>query len=347
MFLAELMKELFSNLPNSYGLDNWDTDRFGSFKNPSGLEVISARSFVSILCRMDGLSWVYDLLEDDHSKTVLTKVMAYRILGHTKVKLPVNTPEYWREKEYVSGLVKREDVIQLSFLNWSLNYFELNAMGIPIKLYCTPNGILNVFCLRQYEYGERIKAQQGDYVIDAGGCWGDTALYFAHEVGEYGKVFTFEFVPSNLEVMHKNLHLNPALMSRIELLQRPLWDDSNRVLFCHDHGPGSQVSNQGLSESDFKKSTLSIDDFVREHKVPRVDLIKMDIEGAELPAIRGAVETLRKYRPRLAISVYHSLKDFVYIPEFLVSLGLNYRFYLDHFSIHREETILFAEADRH
>jgi hypothetical protein len=86
----------------------------------------------------------------------------------------------------------------------------------------------------------------------------------------------------------------------------------------------------------------SIDALVAEQGMERVDYIKMDIEGAEPNALRGAEQTLRKYKPNLAIAIYHSLSDFVKIPEYLSSLGLGYKFYLGHFTIHEEETILYA-----
>ncbi|MBK8611207.1 MAG: FkbM family methyltransferase [Chitinophagaceae bacterium] len=75
----------------------------------------------------------------------------------------------------------------------------------------------------------------------------------------------------------------------------------------------------------------------------KVDFIKMDIEGAELNAIMGAKGTLVKYRPKLAIAIYHSLSDFYTIAEFIKSLDLGYKFYLQHTTIHAEETVLFAE----
>ena len=89
-------------------------------------------------------------------------------------------------------------------------------------------------------------------------------------------------------------------------------------------------------------TTLSIDDFVKEEKLPKVDVIKMDIEGAELDALRGAEETIRTFKPRLAISVYHKPKDIVDIPLYLNDLGLGYEFFLDHFTIYEGETVLFA-----
>jgi hypothetical protein len=89
-------------------------------------------------------------------------------------------------------------------------------------------------------------------------------------------------------------------------------------------------------------STVSIDDFVARENLPQVNFIKMDIEGAELPALQGAEETLRNFKPRLAISLYHRDTDLVDIPRYLNGLGLGYEFFLDHFTIHREETVLFA-----
>ena len=68
----------------------------------------------------------------------------------------------------------------------------------------------------------------------------------------------------------------------------------------------------------------------------------MDIEGAELKALHGAESTLRKFRPKLAISVYHQLVDIVEIPRYLARLGLEYKFYLGHYTIHLEETVLYA-----
>ncbi len=70
----------------------------------------------------------------------------------------------------------------------------------------------------------------------------------------------------------------------------------------------------------------------------------MDIEGAELRALKGAEETLKKFCPKLAIAVYHRINDFWTIPKYIDALGLGYRFYLRHFTIHSEETILFAHA---
>jgi hypothetical protein len=76
-----------------------------------------------------------------------------------------------------------------------------------------------------------------------------------------------------------------------------------------------------------------------------MDFIKMDIEGAELAALKGAEHTLRCFKPELAICVYHRLEDFFDVTDYLASLQLGYRFFLRHFTIHIDETVLFATVN--
>ena len=83
----------------------------------------------------------------------------------------------------------------------------------------------------------------------------------------------------------------------------------------------------------------------KEKKISKVDFIKMDIEGAEINALNGARKTIQKFRPKLAIAVYHSIKEHYTIPQLIKEIEPGYRLYLDHFTIHEEETVLFAEYD--
>ena len=85
-----------------------------------------------------------------------------------------------------------------------------------------------------------------------------------------------------------------------------------------------------------------MDHLVETSEVPRIDFIKMDIEGSELAALKGGENVLRRDRPRLAISLYHRIDDFFAIPLWIDGLGCGYRFYLEHYSIHGEETVLYA-----
>lgn len=68
----------------------------------------------------------------------------------------------------------------------------------------------------------------------------------------------------------------------------------------------------------------------------------MDIEGAELEALKGAVKTLKRFKPKLAIALYHKMEDSWVNSDFLQSLSLGYRFYLGHYTILEYETVLYT-----
>jgi FkbM family methyltransferase len=298
-----------------------------------------------ILRRGDGLAATYDKLSDSYSRQALISVLAFRALGNQRIKLSANQPAYWEQARRIDrDLLVRRQTFSIPLLEGSLNEYDLGPDGWPIRLNAHRLNILNTFCLQQYRYaheGRIIETKPGDVVIDGGGCWGDTALYFAHQTGAAGRVVSFEFVPQNLDILRVNLRLNPQLGSRVEVVERALWSGSEELLGFSGNGPGTRVS-EGTGEPGLRVSTQSIDDLVASSKLERVDFIKLDIEGAELMALRGAEQTLKEFRPRLAIALYHSLEDFVRIPAFLDSLGAGYEFCLDHFTIHSEETVLFA-----
>ena len=72
----------------------------------------------------------------------------------------------------------------------------------------------------------------------------------------------------------------------------------------------------------------------------------MDIEGAESAALEGAIETIKKFRPVLAIAIYHSMEDFINIPRWILDLNLDYELFIGHYTIHAEETVCFAKSNR-
>ena len=366
-FPTALRQELTASMNNLYGAENWDADRFGPYQNslkkslaskfnkllPGGLAIMTpnvspSQSMSRIQHTLEDLTVTYDLLADESSKSTMIKVLAYRLLGPQNVKLPLNTTAYWQQRRDLRTLISGNEAIKVKVPNVTLKRMMLGRIGFPIELYFAPVCAMATFVLKQYEYCKReppIKAEAGDCVIDAGGCWGDTALYFAHRVGERGKVFTFEFVSENLEIMQRNLVLNPELARRIELVSRPLWETSGDLFYYTAKGPGTSLNLERSGDGNHRSlqvSTISIDDFVSERKLSRVDFVKMDIEGAEHSALKGARATICAFKPKLAISLYHRDSDFAEIPNYLNKLGLGYEFFLDHFTVHREETILFA-----
>ena len=367
-FSVALGNELIRNLSNWYGSENWDSEIlpykefFGDWAHTK-IQTLSglfsknlillrradfaqlANSYESLGDLIDELSSFYCRLQDEKSRSLLVSLIAYRLMGYRKVKLPLNTKTYWNMRRLARSLVKSESKIHLNFREWKLGHQDLNRIGYPIEIYSLPAAVVATFMLKQYEYSNDkvlIKAKEGDCVIDAGGGWGDTALYFAHLVGRHGKVYTFEFEAENLEVIERNFVLNTEISDQIQIVQNALWDQSGEQLVYSTNGPATSLSHgQGGSLSVL---TLSLDDFVGKEGLSRVDFIKMDIEGSELKALHGAERAIRAFRPKLAIAVYHNQDDIVTISNYLESLELGYEFYLGHFTIYRGETILFAHV---
>jgi FkbM family methyltransferase len=291
--------------------------------------------------------YLYDRLADEKSRELLVKLVAFRVLGHRKVKLPRNTPEHMPTIADMSKYMTSDPPLPIKFMDHSLAVFDTKPLGYDMRVHATTTGLAYALRQKQYEYHNgdvHCKAEAGDVVIDAGGCWGETTMYFAHEAGPTGLCVAYEFIPSNVEVIKRNLALNPHLADRIRVVQHPLWNTTGKELYFVDWGPGSRVSDdpKWRQSAQGKATTITIDETLKLLGLNRLNFIKMDIEGSELAALKGGEASIRKYRPKLAISLYHRPEDFTDIPRYIDSLNLGYKFYLEHHTLYQNETVLFA-----
>lgn len=354
-FLSHLQAKLYEIATRDLE-QNHEADRYGAEpKRMLGPDLQRHHDLIAAIVRLKNskenplvLLDTYQLLEDDYSRGVLLELFFQRVIGPELVKISRNSKKYWQERSLARSLqTNRLPAKRIKFMDLELPHFDLNEIGYDLNLFYAAIGIDFTFLKKQYEYNgvkPAIAAKAGDIVIDAGSCYGDTALYFSTKVGPTGRVIGFEFIPDNLEILRQNLELNPRHSSIVEIIERPIWESSEKVLYMVNNGPGSQVSERPLGNGATEVRTLSIDDVVRDKKLPRVDFIKMDIEGAELSALKGAVGTLNRFKPTLAICVYHKPNDWIEIPLFINSLNLGYKMWLDHFAIFPEETVLFCKS---
>lgn len=294
-----------------------------------------------------GLSETYDLLSDKYSKNLLVRIITFRMLGPSKIKMPLTNRKYWDLYFGIKNL-KQNDKISSKYYNFNL--FDLKKLGYNIKLFYDEFSIFINFGLKQYEYSRGpvlCKVDPGDYVIDGGSCFGDTALYFANQAGPKGKVFAFEFIPDNLRILQTNLGINPKLKKNIKVIKSPLWSSPNDNLFVVEYGPASTVSRRRPDKYDFKVATQSIDNYIKTQNIEKVDFIKLDIEGAELECLKGAKETILKFQPKLAICLYHNIDHFVSIPKYIHELLPEYDLFIDHYTIHLGETVMYGFSKNH
>ena len=192
------------------------------------------------------------------------------------------------------------------------------------------------FTLQQYRYDSIVEPKLGDIVSDIGAYVGDTALWFSKAVGPQGKVYAFEPEPSNFAKLKANLERNKV--TNVIPLQLALSENEGEMRVSS--GAGSSVITQAGTGKSVKVTT--IDNFVEANTLPRVDFIKMDVEGHELKVLKGADETIKTFKPSLALSAYHRGDDLIELTKFLLKLNPNYRFYLRHCGPSWPETVLYG-----
>jgi FkbM family methyltransferase len=306
-----------------------------------------AQGLASVIDGLDGLETTYAALADERSRALLVDLLRLRVLGPYHVT-PTISPEEFRarqaevERKWRTGATPIE--ASDPFFPVLHQYAVPNPGGEPIRLYTHSAALVNIFVLEQYRYaqgGVEIGADSDEVVLDAGGCWGDSALYFARRTGPGGRVYTFEFEPESLDIMRRNLELNPSLAERIVVVEEALWHSSGETIEFEPAGQSTSVGGGSLSTT-----TTTIDDFVEARGLDRLDLVKMDVEGAEPSLLDGARRTLGRHGPDLAIAAYHRDSDLVDLPLRVTEADRAYRLYLDHFSASRDETVLFARSDR-
>jgi FkbM family methyltransferase len=295
-----------------------------------------------------GLEDTYARFGDEESRRALVDVIKLRVLGPYHAPLSL-TPEAYKAKQTYADerFLEEKGTFEVSdpYFSPLSRYTVPVPGGAPVSLHSHSVDIVSVYMVEQYAYrgsGGAVTVEPGDIVCDIGGCWGDTALLFANMVGPEGKVYTFEFDPENLEIMRTNLALNPELASRIEIVERALWDRSNQSLPFVQGGRMTHLGDGGDAEDHQATLTITLDDFVAEAGLDRIDFVKMDVEGAEMKVLAGAGDALRRFAPKLALAAYHKDDDLVQIPGALNALDVPYRYYLKTASPLEDETVLFA-----
>lgn len=158
--------------------------------------------------------------------------------------------------------------------------------------------------------------RSGDVVLDCGaniGIYTRTALNRGARL-----VVAIEPVPAFVAGLRKTF-ASEIQAGRVIIYPKGVWDEEKQLEMSMGFESGWGDSFV-LDRGDIEKSRLPvtrIDLLVPELKLDRVDYIKMDIEGAEFNALLGAAETIRKFRPRMAISTYHLTEDYRRLPNLI------------------------------
>ena len=205
---------------------------------------------------------------------------------------------------------------------------------------CTPDSMY-------FEFPERYRA--GTTFIDAG-CYdcNDDYRFAKWSKGQYSNIIAFE--PDPVQYMKCKEQLMSHSIRDMRLIQAGLSDQSGTVEFAVKGAGGSYIVQQdigtrigyGRIKEHVTVPITTLDNVISDETV---GFIKMDIEGAELGALCGAVNTIVKDRPFLAISAYHKPGDVLALMKYIHNLVPEYRFWLRHYGALFYETVLYASTD--
>jgi FkbM family methyltransferase len=170
----------------------------------------------------------------------------------------------------------------------------------PVRLkYATSNDAVARNDAKQIQFFlDRVKP--GQLVLDVGGHYGEYAVFLAALVGSEGRVISFEPDAAARPVLKANLALN-GFTDRVTVEAFAAFNKrESRQLFARHGNAQSSLTRAGLggapTEDDIERysvSTIPLDDYLRDNRLSAPSYMKLDIEGAEIQALRGATNILR------------------------------------------------------
>ncbi|MBB5193951.1 FkbM family methyltransferase [Anaerocolumna cellulosilytica] len=275
---------------------------------------------------------VYERLEDEESKLVLD--------WYIKFKIALTIIQSVTIVEGMYPYPTNHSRIELGKIAAS----KIKKNG---EMYCIEDYLLNTelylisetWICETYLLEDRCEPQKNDIVLDIGAYKGETSIWFAKKVGESGKVYSFEIMPSHVSFLENNIY-NNGFDTTIQVVKKGLWDESTKLGIIESGDASKCITSEG----EMYIEVITMDSFVEENKLQSVDFIKMDIEGAELRALKGGINTIKTFKPKLAICAYHKYQDIIQIPLWLKSIVPEYRIYLAQKTPVAHSIVLYATA---
>lgn len=190
-------------------------------------------------------------------------------------------------------------------------------------------------CNDQYFDKDIIKLSNNEFFIDLGAYTGDTIESFiSHVNGSYKKIIAFE--PDHENMLSLNSYILENDINNVVVYKLASWNKKENIRFYEDGSFVSQIYDKGNSITHAN----SLDNVLFD--IAPTTFIKMDVEGAEYKTIEGAEKIIKKYKPKLAICVYHGAEDIYEVPLLIKKLVPEYKLYLRHYSESLLDTVLYA-----
>lgn len=278
--------------------------------------------------------WGKILYKETACKIKWDKVIDNKPEGKTVDNLPVISVENFMEA------YNEETVVISSYKNSEGMLQQLLEGGIPKENIINAGDVIFELTEKAIYFDlEVIAPEKEEFFIDAGCFDGLTTRQFLEWSKGNGYSYCFEPDEANILRIEKNL---AAKEGRYEIIKSAVWSKDCTLSFNAKGNYASSVSENSMS-GDHVIKAVALDSCLKDKSVT---FIKMDIEGAELEALKGVSEIIALQKPKLAISIYHKAEDIWTIPQLILEICPEYRFYLRHYSFGSYDTVLYAVCNR-
>ncbi len=147
----------------------------------------------------------------------------------------------------------------------------------------------------------------GQVCFDIGANVGPVTLALARQVGPTGRVVAIEAAPPTFKRLQANLGLNPELKPRVLALNKGAGRETGKLYW---HEEADNPGNGWLGPAgEVAVPIVTVDSIAAAEKLPRVDFMKVDVEGMELAVFEGARQTLERFKPMLYFETLPRFKD--------------------------------------
>ncbi|MDK2585831.1 FkbM family methyltransferase [Romboutsia sedimentorum] len=292
----------------------------------------------SLLCKA-WLDFIHERIEskDIHKliESKIKKTWCYEILE--KVDLYLDRAKSYRAVlNDIENKIKNNDIVELANIKLDRDVIEskkelfyiefLDIIGPEL-----PEFEKELIIEGPYEYGNVI-INEGDVVVDCGANLGLFSAVAANKI-EKAKVYSFEPVSETYSLLDKMSRFYDNIIPVRKAL-------SNKEGFIniditgYDDNIGTPTIVESIQERNKKPNismsyekieTISLDKFVKDNNINKIDFIKADIEGAERLMLKGATEVLKKFAPKLSICTYHLEDDPEILEKIILEANPNYK----------------------
>jgi FkbM family methyltransferase len=236
----------------------------------------------------------------------------------------------------ITSLLRRPSLIERDFIKNSAvtvrpngEFLEVTINGDllvwPAAMDLTP--LLRIvaeqsqFHPHRYDWGNT-RVLKGDVVLDIGACEGSFSV---HAASKGAQVVAIE--PSTKMIRLINRLFELRNLSPPVLVNKLLGSFQGEMWFCEDqeNAAVSKIASVAAAAGAYPVEVTTLDALVASLKVDRVDFIKCDAEGADVDILRSGEETLRRFRPKIAVTTYHAEEHYYLLTDYLSGVGYRTR----------------------